>query len=154
MRVLLVLALSAAPALAQDSAPFTVDPAIVETCVADTPDGDLAPSCIGAAANQCQQAPGGDTTIGIAKCVMGEHAAWDAVLNREYKTARSQFAGDPTAADSLRDAQRAWIAWRDAECAFQYDRYGGGSMRTIAAANCRMSMTAMRALELRGLQGW
>ncbi|TBN43883.1 DUF1311 domain-containing protein [Paracoccus subflavus] len=150
---LMILLVIAAPALAQDDKPLSVDASIVEACVADTPAGDLAPGCIGAAAKQCQQAPGGDTTIGISRCVMGEHAAWDAALNREYQAARAHYAEDQTAADRLRDAQRAWIAWRDAECAFQYARYGGGSMRTIAAANCQMSMTAMRALELRSLQG-
>lgn len=147
---LAILLLLPAPTMAQQPA---LDPAIVEACVSDTPRGDLAPACIGAAAKQCQQAPGGDTTLGIAECVMGEHAAWDAALNREYKAARAAFQDDP-AADSLLAAQRAWIAWRDAECAFQYDRYGGGSMRTIASANCQMSMTAQRALELRALQGW
>ena len=122
--------------------------------MADTPRGDLTPACIGAAAKQCQQAPGGDTTLGIAQCVMGEHDAWDAALNREYKAARAIYKDDQTAADSLRDAQRAWLAWRDAECAFQYNSYGGGSMRTIASANCQMSMTAMRTLELKALGGW
>lgn len=154
MRILLALALTVGPAFGQEAGPFATDPAIVEACVSDAAPCDLSPPCIGAAANQCQQAPGGDTTQGIAECVMGEHATWDTVLNREYKAARAQYADDQTAADGLRDAQRAWIAWRDAECAFQYDRYGGGSMRTIASANCRMSMTAQRALELRALQGW
>jgi uncharacterized protein YecT (DUF1311 family) len=154
MRALLALSLLAAPVLAQDPASFTIDPSLVEACVADTPGGDLTPPCIGAAAKQCQQAPGGDTTLGIAQCVMGEHDAWDAALNREYKAARAIYKDDQTAADSLRDAQRAWLAWRDAECAFQYNRYGGGSMRTIASANCQMSMTAMRTLELKALGEW
>lgn len=154
MRAALILSIIAAPALAQDRETLAVDPSMVEACVAETSPGDLAPACIGAAAKQCQQAPGGDTTIGIATCAMGEHAAWDVVLNREYKAARAQYTDDQTAADSLRDAQRAWIAWRDAECAFQYDRYGGGSMRTIASANCQMSMTAQRALDLRAMQVW
>lgn len=151
---LAILLLGAVPAAAQAGGALAVDPAIVEACVADTAVGDLAPPCIGAGSAQCQQAPGGDTTQGIATCAMAEHAAWDTVLNREYKGARNAYGADPTAAASLRDAQRAWIAWRDAECTFQHDRYGGGSMRTIAAANCRMSMTAQRALELRALQGW
>ena len=152
MRVLLAWALLAAPALAQDADTLTVDASVVEACVADTPPGELTPACIGAASQRCQQEPGGDTTLGIVECVMGEHAAWDAALNREYKAARAAFQGDP-AADSLLAAQRAWIAWRDAECGFQYDRYGGGSMRSIAAANCRMSMTAMRTLDLKALRG-
>lgn len=154
MRLVLALALCAAPALAQAPASLAVDASIVEACVADTPPGELTPACIGAAAKQCQQLPGGDTTIGIVECVMGEHDAWDAALNREYRETRAAHAGDDTAAASLLAAQRAWIAWRDAECAFQYDRYGGGSMRSIAAANCKMSMTAMRTLELKALRGW
>lgn len=154
MRAALLLGALAAPGLAQEPAGLSVDVSVVEACIADAEPGDLTPACIGAAAKQCQQAPGGDTTLGISTCVMAEHAAWDAALNREYQAARAHYADDPTAADSLRNAQRAWIAWRDAECAFQYDRYGGGSMRSVASANCRMSMTAMRALELRGLLGW
>ena len=148
---LMILPLIAAPAFAQAPGSLRADPSIVEACVMATSVGDLAPDCIGAAAKQCQQAPGGDTTLGISECVMGEHAAWDAILNREYKQARVAYGGDQAAADSLLAAQRAWIAWRDAECAFQYDRYGGGSLRTIASANCQMSMTAQRALELRDL---
>ena len=151
---LMVLLAAAVPAQAQEGAALSVEASIVEACAADTPPGDRTPPCIGAAAKQCQQAPGGETTLGIATCVMGEHAAWDAVLNREYGASRAHYGTDQTAADSLRAAQRAWIGWRDAECAFQYDRYGGGSMRSVASANCQMSMTAMRALELRDLQGW
>lgn len=151
---LMVLMVLAAPAMAQNRDSLSVDASIVETCVADTSPADLSPPCIGSASRQCQQAPGGETTVGIATCAMSEHAAWDAVLNREYKAVRAHYGADRTAADSLLAAQRAWIGWRDAECAFQHDRYGGGSMRTIAAANCRMGMTARRALELRALRGW
>lgn len=151
---LMILLVIAAPALAQDGDALSVDASIVETCVADTPPAEAAPTCIGAAARQCQRAAGGETTVGIVRCVMDEHAAWDTVLNREYKAARAHYGADQAVADSLLAAQRAWIAWRDSECRFQYDRYGGGSMRSIAAANCRMSMTAQRALELRGLRGW
>ena len=153
MRVLLAWALLAAPVLAQDAETLAIDASIVEACVADTPAGELTPACIGAAAKECQQAPGGDTTIGIVQCVMAEHAAWDEALNREYRETRATYGEDEIAAASLLAAQRAWIAWRDAECAFQYDRYGGGSMRSVAAANCKMSMTAMRTLELKALRG-
>ena len=77
MRILLALALSAAPSLAQEPADLSVDLSVVEACMANTPPGELTPACIGAASQQCQQAPGGDTTIGIVQCVMAEHAAWD-----------------------------------------------------------------------------
>jgi len=49
----------------------------------------------------------------------------------------------------LRDAQRAWIAYRDANCAMEYGLWGAGSMRQIAGADCQMRMTAERMLELR-----
>ncbi|WP_374302616.1 lysozyme inhibitor LprI family protein [Paracoccus sp. (in: a-proteobacteria)] len=147
---LLVAAMLPLPAAAQQDAP-ALPKGVVAACLADTPRGDLDPDCIGAAANECQQEPGGSTTLGISECLMAEHAEWDAILNEQYKQMRDRHADDRAAADSLRAAQRAWIAWRDAECAFQYDSYGGGSMRTVASAGCQMGLTARRALELRAM---
>ncbi|WP_295048727.1 lysozyme inhibitor LprI family protein [uncultured Paracoccus sp.] len=154
MRVALIAAMAALPlpGLAQDQA--ALPPGVVESCLADTPRGRVDPDCIGAAADQCQTAPGGSTTIGIGQCLSAETDAWDRLLNEEWKQVRSSFADDQTAADSLLAAQRAWIGWRDAECEFQYDRYGGGSMRSIAATGCRMTLTARRTFELRDMREW
>lgn len=132
---------------------FVLPEGVVRACFEDASRDSLDPDCIGVAARQCQKAPGGSTTLGIAQCLMAEHAEWDSILNEQYKRMRDHYASDQTATDSLRAAQRAWITFRDAECAFQYDRYGGGSMRTIASAGCQMGMTARRALELRGMEG-
>ena len=52
-------------------------------------------------------------------------------------------------ADSLRAAQRAWIAFRDAECGLEYALWGSGSMRNIAGTDCLMHMAAERTIELR-----
>ncbi len=47
---------------------------------------------------------------------------------------------------ALKDAQRAWIKYRDANCHF-YDDSDGGSMGAITVNECFMSATASRAKE-------
>ena len=55
-------------------------------------------------------------------------------------------------AEKLLEAQRAWIVYRDAECALDYAEWGAGSMRNIAHADCRLQMTAERTIELRRMR--
>jgi uncharacterized protein YecT (DUF1311 family) len=55
--------------------------------------------------------------------------------------------------DALRDAQRAWIAFRDADCAARYAMWQDGTIRTIVGANCHLTMTAQRTIELRDMRG-
>lgn len=126
---------------------------IVIGCFETAQSGGPPPLCIGQAASQCQNVPGGDTTVGMAECIVSETEIWDAMLNAEYKIARARLAeiGGEDLQISLRDAQRAWIAFRDAECALQYDRWQGGTIRSIVYANCILEMTATRALMLRDI---
>ncbi|MDP5305720.1 lysozyme inhibitor LprI family protein [Paracoccus spongiarum] len=135
---------------AQDRA---VDEAIVAACFDTAPRGGITTDCIGLAARLCEDADR-PTTVGTMSCTMAETAAWDAILNREYKATRDQFADMPGLSDTLLTAQRAWIALRDADCKFAYDRYDGGSMRSVAAGFCQMEHTARRALELKKMRGY
>ena len=135
----------------------SVDAGRVEACFEAAAVGETQPGCIGAASNACQRRPGGDTTIGITECVAAETAAWDEILNREYRATRDALdvegeIGIDTG-QALLDAQRAWIAYRDAECALTYARWQGGTIRSIAAANCHLVFTATRAIELRDMRG-
>ena len=57
--------------------------------------------------------------------------------------------GLPTQAETLIAAQRAWIAFRDADCLHAYAMAGTGSIRQIEGASCRLSATAMRVLDFR-----
>lgn len=135
---------------------------ILETCYASAPDGGLA-DCIGQMAEACMSGEdGGETTLGMTMCTMAEAQAWDAYLNREYQDTlaglqamdRDEAAYFPEFAkrvDTLRTAQRAWIAFRDAECGLAYAMWGSGSMRNIAASACQLDMTAARTIELRNL---
>ena len=128
-----------------------VAPTQVRECFAQAPTDAGYPDCLGQASNKCQDQPGGSTTIGIAQCVGAEKDVWDAILNEEYGRTRQLFLnnGGEDLARSLRDAQRAWIAFRDAECALRYQRLIDGSIRTIAHASCLLQMTASRAVVLR-----
>ena len=118
-------------------------------------------SCIGGAAELCMEIhEGGQTTAGMVNCLSQEAAVWDDLLNEAYGDVIALFQasdsfdreGFPEYAvreERLREAQRAWITYRDANCAADYAAWGSGSMRSIAAASCQLQMTAERTLDLR-----
>ncbi len=136
--ILAALVLHAAyPAAADDAGTLDV-------CLSQNRDNPTA--CYGVVADPCQQATK-QTTLDIVACMGRETAAWDALLNRWYKELKAPL--DEPSAEALRDAQRAWIAFRDADCAFAYTRWGDGSMRNVAGAYCQRDRTAGRAIELR-----
>jgi uncharacterized protein YecT (DUF1311 family) len=117
-------------------------------------------ACIGAAALACIDAdPAAETTVGMTACYAAEADAWDAILNATYAeivALSAALAGADAAAGGapvdqealLRTAQRAWVAFRDADCAQEAAHWGEGSMRQVAGAQCLMARTATRALEL------
>lgn len=149
----LFLSLFAVPAMAQD---LRFDPGLVEACFRDAPGPGA--ECIGTASSQCQaQNVGGYSTAGMANCTAQETAAWDDLLNREYRALRADLDRRDDGvgmdrSDALRDAQRAWIAYRDAECTLQWARYQEGTIRTLIAGGCQLDFTAGRTLELRDMR--
>ena len=57
----------------------------------------------------------------------------------------------PTSEAKLREAQRAWIVFRDAHCTVQgYDEARGGSMESMVYDGCRAQMTRERTRQLSG----
>jgi len=143
----------------------TADPVSeIEACLAEAFDdmrGFDPAQCMGTISAACVQVSG-DTTQGIAKCIAAETAAWDQVLNRTYTQVMAESrardaTGDIVSAElsrevTLRDAQRAWIAFRDAECTMWGARWGRDTMRPIAQANCLMEQTAGRTIDLLALR--
>lgn len=72
-----------------------------------------------------------------------------------YRSTRA-MPGQQNMPDSeamLRDAQRAWVTFRDANCKYQYQIYWGGSHAPLAYALCMADMTKARTKELRQLPG-
>lgn len=152
----------ASPAMADEtSALADRHGAALAACHAATPAGE---ACRGLLARPCMETePGGFTTIGMVECIFAETRVWDGWLNDEYRAGmdwaeaadaaeRETFPEFANRATALRDAQRAWIAFRDAECGLEYAVWGAGSMRQIAGASCHLEMTAARTADLVALR--
>lgn len=94
---------------------------------------------------QCLDTPDGQTTAGTVGCIAEELKVQDAALNAAYR----QLAAGMNARQQagLRNAQRAWIAFRDADCASRQD-WEWGSMSTVAANFCMLRRTVERTIEL------
>lgn len=117
--------------------------------------------CIGTLSDACISGEdGGETTLGTSQCFYSEAEYWDVLLNREYRATREwarvmdtdvaeYFPEYANRAKTLLEAQRAWIAFRDAECADDYASMGSGSLRHIYGSSCFLQMTAERTIELR-----
>lgn len=84
------------------------------------------------------------STIDIIDCVFGLRDRWDGRLNAAYRQVMNVETQGQKAA--LRDAQRKWITYRDANCA--YYAGGEGSIARIEAAVCEYALTRDRAQEL------
>ncbi|HEY0229648.1 MAG TPA: lysozyme inhibitor LprI family protein [Dokdonella sp.] len=67
----------------------------------------------------------------------------DAALNANYKALSSKLDGANQ--QRLRDAQRAWIAFRDKECSFRARGGDGGSASALASSSCIAELSQQRA---------
>lgn len=158
-----ILALCALPASATE---HEIDAfgAVLDTCYVAAEGAKARKACLGRMSQTCMDSQdGGHTTLGMSSCLNAEAQVWDKYLNTEYKATAASFqAADEDEAisfpeyakrvENLRAAQRAWIAFRDAECGLAYAQWGSGSMRSIAWADCQMQMTAERTMELRDMR--
>ncbi len=139
---LLAATICATPSAAADDA--TTITACVDTERKANRDGR---ACIGRISDPCLEGSGSDTTQSMVECLDGETKIWDGLLNADYQSLLKSLA--KPAADSVRDAQRAWIASRDADCKVPYDLYEGGTIARIDSASCVLDHTAGRVLQLR-----
>lgn len=150
IRIALLSTMLAAPVAAQD-VPFDAD--IVRTCLSTDEPFD----CVGLAAYTCEAKSA--SNVGYGLCLGLELEVWDSELNRVYgaliglteaNDAEMKELGSavPPATPILRSAQRAWIAWRDAQCDYARSIFGGGTGGGPAATDCLMHLTAEQALRL------
>lgn len=87
-------------------------------------------------------------TFDMVECIGQEVQRQDARLNKAYKVLMVDLS--PERKKQLREAQRAWLQFRDTNCGFYYDPDGGSSAR-LSGNDCIMTMTAQRAQELENL---
>ncbi|MFN4057138.1 MAG: lysozyme inhibitor LprI family protein [Roseinatronobacter sp.] len=156
MRPILALILLSLPASAQDLR-FDIAPSL--QCLEAAPDTNAAKMCIGEAAGTCMEVNQAFHTYSMSFCLDSELAYWDGVLNDSYQKLRAALEVSdkslldhlPKQAVSLRDMQRAWIAYRDQRCSFEAALMQGGTASSTAYLACAMQLTGEQALFLQGL---
>lgn len=80
-------------------------------------------------------------------CAGKAYEAADAVLNQVYQKLRAMLdEGEKT---QLKEAQTAWLAYRDRNCEFVADQYKGGTIRPMIYAGCLTDVTKNRTNELK-----
>lgn len=105
----------------------------------------------------CDDAPDNATH---RQCADREFRKHDAELNRLYavllKDAASrnepQYGYGAPPVRALKDAQRAWVAFRDANCHWKSSTFYGGSGQAVIMASCRAIATRDRVDELKNFQ--
>lgn len=99
--------------------------------------------------NDCMLKDG--TTAGMVSCSNAAYASWDAELNKQYR----ELVGKLNAADlaKLKDSQRKWLSFRDAEFAFIDTIYAKleGSMWRPSIINDKLEIVKDRAVQLKWL---
>lgn len=109
-----------------------------------------------AAQEETQCNPEGNTSE-MAACAADDYQAEDAKLNKVYATYLKKMQGfdadmgnvaPDTAVGRLKAAQRAWIAFRDAECPLESVDNMGGSIERILEPACLATMTKERTTQL------
>lgn len=91
------------------------------------------------------------TTTELMECSGEAFEQADARLNASYRRLMSLL--DEEGQRKLREAQRAWIAFRDANAAFAGDINRGGTAEGLNILGTRTRMTEERASELDGEVG-
>jgi len=85
------------------------------------------------------------STVAMSSCIQAETQLQDQRLNRVYKQLTSKLQAAQQ--KSLRDVQRQWIAYRDANCKFHVQA-SGGTLAQLEGGMCVLDMTRERAAEL------
>ena len=106
---------------------------------------------VDAAYAQAMEKSGG-VTVDMHDAQTTAFDAWDAELDRLYRGAVRQFGRDARA-DTLRAAQRAWLAWDAAETRSDLAQQAdGGSIGPVTVSNLAMQRRRARACMLFNMQ--
>lgn len=73
----------------------------------------------------------------------------DQALNQTFKQIQKRLADDASSKARLVKTQKAWIAFRNAECTFQSSGDDGGSAAPMVATACQAELTKNRTKQLK-----
>lgn len=86
-------------------------------------------------------------TVAMSDCTSIEIGAQDAKLNSTYQRVMREL--EEGQRGKLRDAQRAWIRFRDSKCASESQ--SGGTMDILNSGSCILDATVRRTMELEAM---
>ncbi|RQS08762.1 DUF1311 domain-containing protein [Burkholderia sp. Bp9002] len=95
----------------------------------------------------CANAP---DQAAMSACADRAYKKSDAELNRAYQAVTTRVRDNRPLADKLVSAQRAWVAYRDAECGFSSAGAEGGSVYPMVVSTCLDDLTKARLESLQG----
>ncbi|MNB63941.1 hypothetical protein D3C81_30150 [compost metagenome] len=99
-----------------------------------------------ALADECASA---STQTDLNTCTAQQYQTADKKLNQTYQAAMKRAAAPQK--ELLKKAQQAWIALRDADCAFAGSGSEGGSVQPMIINQCMTEKTAEREAYLASL---
>ena len=101
------------------------------------------------------------------RCADFQFKQADARLNRVYRSAlkymtddlaqahergdKTQIQYEQTAMSSLKEAERAWLSYRDIQCKAAGQQYEGGSMAHMIYSQCLATLTQHRIADLKSV---
>ena len=80
-------------------------------------------------------------------CADKDYQASDKKLNAVYAKVMAAL-GDENYKTKLKAAERAWVAYRDTECAFETAENEGGSIHPLVYSGCLTKLTNARTKDL------
>ena len=86
------------------------------------------------------------STADMMQCADADYKAADKQLNQSYAALKKTLDADGV--KLLLDSQRAWLKFRDTNCAVAADQMRGGSLAPVINLGCLADMTSKRAKEL------
>lgn len=95
---------------------------------------------------KCDQA---STQTDMSLCADQAYRKSDADLNAAYRDVMARLVDNKDATTRLQAAQKAWLFFRDAECAFSSSGVTGGSAYPMVLSMCLDKLTQARTKELR-----
>ncbi|MBU6247551.1 MAG: DUF1311 domain-containing protein [Xanthomonadaceae bacterium] len=109
-----------------------------------------------AAAGATPDCTGASTQAELDACASGSFAQADAELNRVWRAIQSRYADQPLFLARLKTAQKAWLAFRDAEVAARFPLAPGqsaqaeyGSVFPMCQDQFKAVLTAERTAQLK-----
>jgi uncharacterized protein YecT (DUF1311 family) len=88
------------------------------------------------------------TTYDTGQCLVSVSGRVDAELDDTYQKALKRW-NQPTHSDKLKEAQRLWLSYRDANCEAEQLTYDRGTMGPNAWAFCHIRLTRQRIEEIK-----